>query len=289
MTDEEAPDRTVADQLQRLVGSGWPKLTSSVAIVTGAGTHHDGPIGTGAAMCHLFAAHGAHVLVVDRHADRGGRTCALVESRGHEALFFEGDVSDEALCCEAVGAALSAWGRVDVLVNNAGVSQPTPLEELSVEAWDAAYRGNVTSAFLMTKAVAPHLEHARGSIINVSSIAAVRTFGYVAYATSKAALVTLTRETAYALGPRGIRANCILPGHMYAPMSGSLGDEARESRRRSNLLGIEGTAWDVAATALFLASTDARWITGTAIPVDGGTINTTSYALQGLHVEPPLR
>lgn len=275
--------KSVEQEVGRLTGRSARRLDSYAAIVTGAGMSSEAPIGTGAAIAHLFAAHGARVLVMDVDRGRGERTCESMGALGGEALLFLGDVTDEAVCSRASEVAASTWGRLDVLVNNVGISPQADVTQVSVSDWDDAHRTNVTSAMLMSKHAGDLLARTRGSIINISSIAAVRSFGAVCYAASKSALIALTRESAYTLGPRGVRANCILPGHIYAAMSAALTDQARESRKLANLLGVEGTAWDVAAAALFLASDDARWITGATIPVDAGTINVTSLGMVGMH------
>jgi NAD(P)-dependent dehydrogenase (short-subunit alcohol dehydrogenase family) len=288
VADRGQVERSIASEVRRLADLGSGKLVSQVAVVTGAGMQEDGPIGTGAAISHVFAAHGARVVVVDRRAEPGERTCESIRRLGGEARFFAGDVTDETACSEAVRFASDGWGRLDVLVNNVGISPQATVEEVSLDAWEGAYRTNTTSALLMIRSACSLLAKARGSIINISSIAAIRTLGAVSYGASKAALIALTREAAYTLGPRGVRANCILPGHIYASMSGLLPPRARADRRLANVLGTEGTAWDIAATALFLASDDARWITGVAIPVDAGTTTVTSLGMEGLHAPKTL-
>jgi NAD(P)-dependent dehydrogenase (short-subunit alcohol dehydrogenase family) len=287
MTDQAGVERSVASEVRRLADFGSGKLTSHVAIVTGAGMQEAGPIGTGAAISHVFAAHGARVVVLDRMIESGERTCESISRLGGEALFYAGDVTKEMVCSEVVSFAHDTWGRLDVLVNNVGISPQATVEEVSLEAWESAYRTNTTSAMMMIRAASSYFGTDGGSIINISSIAAIRSLGAVSYGASKAALIALTREAAYTLGPRGVRANCILPGQIYAPMSGFLSSDARQKRRLATLLGTEGTAWDIAATALFLASGDARWITGVVIPVDAGTTTVTSLGMEALQAAKP--
>lgn len=274
---------TTESELRRLANFQAGRLQSGVAIVTGAGMHDSGPIGTGAAIALLFGAHGARIVVVDSNNERGLRTCRSICENGGEALLVEGDVTDERTSAMAVEAARSTWGRIDVLVNNVGISPAGNLVQVALEDWDAAYRTNVTSALLMMRAAADDLAQTSGSVVNISSIAAIRPFGRDAYTASKAALIGLTRSAAYGLGPRGIRVNCILPGHIHASMSAAVDPESRERRRLATMLGTEGTAWDVAATALFLASGDARWVTGVVLPVDAGTTSLAGLATDGLH------
>jgi NAD(P)-dependent dehydrogenase (short-subunit alcohol dehydrogenase family) len=143
---------------------------------------------------------------------------------------------------------------------------------------------NLTAAVLATKHSLPHLRAAgNGAIVNISSIAAIRGMGGGAYTASKAAIIGLTREWAYDHGREGIRVNCILPGHVYTPMGLSGGEELRARRVRAGLLGTEGTAWDVAWPAVFLASDEARWMTGLAIPVDAGTTSTSPLGIDLLN------
>jgi NAD(P)-dependent dehydrogenase (short-subunit alcohol dehydrogenase family) len=182
-----------------------------------------------------------------------------------------------------VEAAVARHGTVDALVNNVGITGLGTVKDVELDAFDSAVRVNLVSALLMTRAAAPALASGGGAIVNISSIAAIRTFGTVSYSTSKAALITLTQESAFTLGPDRVRANCILPGHMHASMSGAKHPEVRERRRLANVLATEGTAWDIAHAALFLASDEAAWITGVVLPVDGGTTNVTSLGMARLH------
>jgi NAD(P)-dependent dehydrogenase (short-subunit alcohol dehydrogenase family) len=273
----------LTQEISRLTDSGTRRLDGRVVVVTGAGMTLDGALGTGAAMAHLFAAHGAKVVVVDTSTERGERTSNSILHAGGEALFLAYDVSDEAACRSVVARTIEAWGSLDGLVNNVGISRVGTVENIELETWETVCRVNLTSAILMTRAAAPALIEATGAIVNISSIAAIRSFGTVAYNVSKAGLIALTKDSAYTLGPKGVRANCILPGHMYASMSAAKSEEIRESRRQANVLLTEGTAFDVAATALFLLSTDARWITGVVLPVDGGTTNVTSLGMDRIH------
>jgi NAD(P)-dependent dehydrogenase (short-subunit alcohol dehydrogenase family) len=167
-----------------------------------------------------------------------------------------------------------AFGRVDVLMNNVGVlgARGTAVD-VDADEWDRGMVVNVKSMVLMAKESIPRMvEAGGGSIVNVSSL-----FGLVGghpdllYPTTKGAVVQLTRSMAVHHGPDGIRVNCLAPGFVYTPMvAGVLTEEAREQRRLDSLLQTEGTAWDVAQAAVFLASDEARWITGAVVPVDAG-------------------
>ena len=259
------------------------RLEDRVVIVTGAGTSSERALGSGAAMARQFAAHGARVAVVDVSAAHATSTCQQIAAAGGESILVEADVTSESACSRVVATTIATWGRLDVLVNNVGISARENIANVELNTWERVQRVNLTSAMLMIRASADALANGGGAIVNISSIAAVRMFGPVAYATSKAALIALTKDAAYTLGPRGIRANCVLPGHIFAAMSSGHSAELRDRRRRSTVLGTEGTAWDIAAAALFLASDEARWITGVVIPVDGGTLLTTGLGMEGLN------
>jgi len=140
----------------------------------------------------------------------------------------------------------------------------------------------------MSRSAVPHLQAAGGgAIVNISSIAAIRGMGGGAYGPAKAGVIGLTYDLAYSHGRDNIRVNCIAPGHLYTPMGDQGGPELRERRRRAGLLGTEGTAWDAAWAALFLASDESRWITGVVLPVDAGTTASTALAVQTLEMRAP--
>ncbi|WP_030946173.1 SDR family NAD(P)-dependent oxidoreductase [Streptomyces sp. NRRL S-646] len=250
------------------------RLSSRTALVTGAGSAGDLP-GTGAATALLFAAQGATVGVLDADAGRAEHTRALVEKDGGRAIALTADLTDEDAVRKAVDRLAEHTGRLDAVVNNAGVSG----DDGTRAGWDRVFAVNVTGAMLVARAAHPHLVRAGGTVVNVSSVAALRGFGSGAYGASKGALQSLTTDLAYAWGPDGVRVNCLVPGHLYTPMGDHGGDEGRELRRRANLLGTEGTAWDLAWAALFLAGPESRWITGAILPVDAGTTTATVLAM----------
>ena len=178
-------------------------------------------------------------------------------------------------------AAVERYGKLDILDNNVGVLLRDRLVDIDPDDWDRVMAINLKSMMLASQAAVPHMiESGGGSIINISSVAGMRAWSDAAYATSKAGIFGLTRMLAEEHGPDGIRANAIAPGAVYTPMvAGELSDEAREIRRESTPLGTEGTAWDVAWAAVYLASDEARWVTGVVLPVDGGITITSRYAL----------
>ncbi len=258
------------------------RLAGKVAIVTGAG--HEGEVlGTGAAISILFAAQGASVGLVDVSPQRAANTEALISRAGGRCAIVIGDVSVQADCSRAVAEVADRFGSLDVLVNNAGVVGRGSVEEVDETHWDQVFDVNVKGVLLMSRFAIPLMRRGGGgSIVNVSSIAAIRGFGSPSYAASKGGVLALTTDMAYSYGRSGIRVNCIVPGHLYTPMGNTGGSELREARRKCGLLGTEGTAWDVAWAALFLACEESRWITAVALPVDAGTTAATALAMRSL-------
>jgi len=249
-----------------------PRLEKKVAIVTGAGSRAAG-IGNGRAAAILFAREGAKVLVVDNKASAADETLAAIKKEGGEAEVFIGDVTSAADCRAMVERAVSRWGRLDILDNNVGIAGQASVVSVTEEDWDRMMTVNVKSMMLTGKYAVPAMAAGGGgSIINISSISALRPRGLTPYSTSKGAVIALTRAMAIDHAKDRIRVNCIAPGPMYTPMaySGGMSEEARERRRRASPLGIEGTGWDIGYAALFLASDEARYITGVVLVVDGG-------------------
>jgi NAD(P)-dependent dehydrogenase (short-subunit alcohol dehydrogenase family) len=248
------------------------RLEGKTAIVTGAGSRGPG-VGTGKAMSVLFAREGARVCLVDREPERAEETLATIAGEGGEAFVVAADVSSGSDCERIVADTVARWGRLDVLVNNVGiVPAPAPPHEVEEEDWDLVLTVNLKSVLLMTKHGVPRMiEGGGGSIVNISSTGALISTGQTsAYGASKAAIIRLTADTAVAYGRAGVRANAIAPGFIYTPLVSDQTAQSREDRRRATPLGIEGDAWDIAWTALFLASDEARYVTGACIPVDGG-------------------
>src|SRR3989442_476996 len=174
-------------------------------------------------------------------------------------------------CRAMVAAAVERWGGLDVLHNNVGIESRTDLLDTTEEEWDRTLRVDLTSMFLSTKSAVPALTaRGGGSVICVSSIAGMRGVGRTAYAAAKAGVIGLVRSVAGQFGPQGIRVNAIAPGLVWTPMVESRGPEAREQRRRASPLGTEGTAWDVAWGAVYLASDESRWVTGQTLVIDAG-------------------
>ena len=248
------------------------RLQDKVAIITGAGSRAEG-IGNGRAAAILFAREGAKLLLVDRDEQAAQATLDLIRAEGNDAAIHTADVTSSEDCRAMVRAALDRWGRLDILHNNVGIGGRGTVEEITEEDWERVQRVNVTSMMLTAKHAVPAMRASGGgAIINVSSIAALRPRGLTAYSVSKGAVATLTQALAVDHGADGIRANCIMPGPVYTPMvyAAGMSDELRNRRREASLLKIEGEGWDIGWAAVFLASDEARYITGVILPVDGG-------------------
>lgn len=248
-------------------------LDGRVAVVTGGGAAADG-IGNGRAAAVLLAEAGARVLVVDRREELAAATVAMIEAEGGTAAAFGADVTDEAACAALVADATGRWGRLDILVNNVGIGSRGSVVSLDPADWDRVMRVNVTSMVLTSRHAVPAMiaGGAGGAIVNISSISALRPRGLTAYSTSKGAVIALTRAMAADHGPDGIRVNCVAPGPVRTPMVGgdAMPDDVADRRRRASVLGVEGTGWDIGAAVRFLASDEARYITGQTLVVDGG-------------------
>jgi NAD(P)-dependent dehydrogenase (short-subunit alcohol dehydrogenase family) len=259
------------------------RLRDRVAIVVGAGQSPGEGIGNGRATALTFAREGAKVLCVDRNLDSAQETAEMIAATGGTALPFKADVTSHADIKAMVTEAQGRWSRIDILHNNVGVSLSAgdaELLEISEDAFDRCVAINLKSCILAAKQVIPIMRAQRsGAIINISSMAAITTYPYVAYKATKSAMIAFTEQLAYQNAQYGIRANVILPGLMNTPMA--VDTRVREFRKSRAEVEAErdakvplrqkmGTAWDVANAALFLASDEAGFITGVTLPVDGG-------------------
>jgi NAD(P)-dependent dehydrogenase (short-subunit alcohol dehydrogenase family) len=250
------------------------RMKGKVAIVTGAGSRGEG-IGNGRAAAVLLAREGASVALLDAVPEWAAATHDLVVAEGGTSMVIPCDVTVEDEAAAAVRRTVAEWGRVDVLVNNVGIAGPSGTAvEVDIAEWERGLRVNVTSMVIMAKYAIPEMiRSGGGSIVNLSSVAGL-TGGHarLLYATSKGAVVNLTRAMAAHHGRDGIRVNAVAPGMVYTPMVSSRGmsPEMREARRLRSLLQTEGTGWDIGQAVLFLASDEARWITGVTLPVDAG-------------------
>jgi NAD(P)-dependent dehydrogenase (short-subunit alcohol dehydrogenase family) len=246
------------------------RLAGKVAIVTGAGSRGPG-LGNGKATAILFAREGARVLCVDAMKERAQETVGLIQGEGGVAEAFAADVTRAADCGAMVADAVTRWGGLDILHNNVGIESRHVLMETTEEEWDRVMEVDAKSMFLATKAAVPAMERrGGGSVICVSSVSAMRGHGRTAYAAAKAAVIGFVNTCSVDLGPKGIRVNAIAPGMVWTPMVSEFGEEGRERRRKASPLGTEGTGWDVAWGAVYLASDEARWVTGQTLIIDAG-------------------
>ncbi|WP_420451850.1 SDR family NAD(P)-dependent oxidoreductase [Ilumatobacter sp.] len=268
------------------------RLAGRVAVVVGAGQTPGANIGNGRATAITFAREGASLVLVDRDVGRAEDTAAAIAdeigsgSAGRDAraaVAVGVDITDDDGPDRLVAVALEAFGRIDVLHNNVGVGVGAgdgPPHHLSDDAYDRIMDVNLRSMWRTCRAAVPVLRDSEhGAIVNVSSLAAVASAGNLtAYKLSKAGVNALTQNLALTNAKYGVRANAIMPGFVDTPMgvdsaAEQLGvdrDEYADRRARMVPLGRQGSAWDVANAALFLASDDAAWITGVVLPVDGG-------------------
>jgi len=261
------------------------RLDGKVALVTGCGGIGLG-WGNGKAISVLLARQGASVFGVDLTHAAAETTCNLIREEGGTAQLHVADVTRAAQVRAMVETCMERFGRIDILINNVGRSEPGSPVDMTEETWNEQMDVNVKSAFLTCKSVLPIMEaQGGGSVVNISSVAGLRYAGkpQVAYAAGKAALMQLTQTTAVIYAARGVRLNCVVPGLMLTPLVERLADKYANgdfqgfvARRHKQVpMGRMGDAWDVANAVLFLASDESRYITAQQIVVDGGLTAST--------------
>jgi NAD(P)-dependent dehydrogenase (short-subunit alcohol dehydrogenase family) len=261
------------------------RLAGKIAVVVGAGQGPGEGMGNGRATTIRFAQEGAKVLAVDRVLASAEETAVMAAKDGGACVAFAADVTQERTLAAAIAEARRLWGRVDILHYNVGVSiagGDAPPTEITEEAFDRVVAINLRGCVMACKHALPVMRAQRsGSITTISSAAAAHNYPLVAYTATKAAMVAYTQQLAIQNAPYGVRANVILPGLMDTPMA--VDTRARASNRTRAEVAAErdarvplrakmGTAWDVANAALFLNSDEANFITGVALPVDGGAL-----------------
>jgi NAD(P)-dependent dehydrogenase (short-subunit alcohol dehydrogenase family) len=247
------------------------QLTGRVALITGSGS------GQGRAAAQLFAEHGAAIAVVDIDDDGARETVACIEQSGGRAFALHADVSTRRDCDAMVAAAVDAYGRLDVLYNNAAIQMSGRVAETTEEMWDITIATNLSAIFWACRAAIPHmLEGAGGSIVNTSSTLGQQgSEGYAAYGAAKAGLIALTRQIAVEYGPK-VRANVIAPGSIDTPRFRKVTERMDDAEgflgmlQRTIPMRRLGLAEDVAQLALFLAGDASAYTSGAVIPCDGG-------------------
>ena len=229
-----------------------------------------------------MAREGAAVLLVDLYPERAMETLAMIEDEGGKARVHAADVTSAASCEAMVAAAVDTFGGLDILVNNVGRAFLGTVVDTSEEDWDKSMAINLRSAFLSSKYAVPAIAaRGGGSIVNIASVSALRGDGTVAYSAAKGAMIAMTVDMAYSHGRQGIRVNAIAPGHITTPMvmsvsaPGARAEFMNTMRAEAGLLGTPGDGWDVGWAAAFLASDEARWITGATLPVESGVLSVT--------------
>ena len=256
------------------------RLDGKIAVVTGCGSSGPG-WGNGKAIATLLARQGAVVVGTDRNEEAAEETRRFIAEEGNTCEVVVSDATSPEDVEAFITDTAARHGRIDILVNNVGQSEPGGPVDMALETWEAQFGLNVTTAFLTCKHAIPIMERqGGGAIVNVSSVAALRDIGkpQVGYSAAKAALIQFTRTTAIIHAGSGVRLNCVVPGLMHTPLVERLaekyagGDYDGFVNKRHNQVpvGRMGDAWDVANAALFLASDEARYITATEIIVDGG-------------------
>jgi len=267
--------------VEGLPGGKGDRVRGKVALVTGAGSSAEG-IGNGRASAILLARHGASVGLMDFNFDAAEETARMISAEDGTCFAIQGDVSIEADCARAVRETVERYGRLDVLVNIVGTSKVRgDATEVDLDEWDRGMVLNIKSIVMMTRFAVPEMRvSGGGSIINIGSITGLHG-GHpnLFYPTSKGAIVNMTRTLAGNHGKDGVRVNNVAPGFVYTPVvfGKGLPEEVREYRREASVLKTEGTGWDVGYAVLYLASDEARWVTGVTLSVDAGVSAISPY------------
>lgn len=260
------------------------RLEDKVAIIVGAGQQPGDTMGNGRAISILFAREGAKVMLVDKNLNSALETKSMIDEEGGESFVFEADIVKEDNCKRIAEKCGEVYGRIDILVNNVGIGEEDrSLVNLSEEIWDNIFDVNLKGMFFTCKYVLPVMEkQGSGSIINISSAAAVCAVRYVAYKISKSGVNSLTHQLAMKYAKKGIRVNAIMPGLLNTPIAIE-GITRATGRSKEDIIKIRnslvplkggmGDAWDNAYAVLFLASDEAKFITSVILPVDGGQIS----------------
>ena len=242
------------------------RLQGNIALITGAAQ------GIGLATAHKFAAEGASLVLCDRNPDTLNPVADALRAAGTPVLAQALDVSDRAAFTALVDATLAEFGKIDTLVNNAGITRDARLVKMTDEQFDAVIDVNLRAVFRCTQIVAPHMiERGSGAILSASSVVALYgNFGQTNYAATKAGIIAMTKTWARELGPKGVRVNAVAPGFIQTPMLATIPDKVMEQMAERVPLRRLGQAEEIASVYAFLASSEASYISGAVIEVDGG-------------------
>ncbi|MEZ5737656.1 MAG: SDR family oxidoreductase [Novosphingobium sp.] len=249
-----------------------------MAIVTGGGASPGRVASIGEAVARLLARRGAKIAVVDIDAEAAKQTVGAIEREGGEASTVVADLRDESGCAAAVTATMEQYGRIDILINNVGIGRGGVVTEMNEADFDFGFAVNLKSATFMAKAALPlMIESGGGAIVNLSTTAVQYPTAGLIYSASKAGIEALTHHIAMQFGPDRVRCNTVRPGEVWTAMvdrnckTDEDAEKLRTERARRAALPYDGDAWDVAHSVVFLASPEARWITGQTLAVEGGT------------------
>ncbi|MCX9085117.1 MAG: 3-oxoacyl-ACP reductase FabG [Candidatus Methanoperedens sp.] len=244
------------------------KLENRVAIITGSGS------GIGRESALLFAKEGAKIVVADVNEKGGEETVAAIKNNGGEGFFFKLNVVDREQSRSMVKTTMEKYGRIDILINNAGITQDALVSKMTEQQWDLVIDINLKGVFNCTQAVVEvMINQGKGSIVNTSSIVGVNgNVGQVNYSATKAGLIGMTKTLAKELGRKGIRVNAVAPGFIQTPMTSAVPDKILELMKEKTPLKRLGEPKDIANAYLYLASDDSNYVNGAVLAVDGGLV-----------------
>ena len=243
-------------------------LQDKIAIVTGASQ------GIGKTTAELFSKSGAHVVCIARNEEKIKNLANMISKNGHSASYFPCDISDGDLIQNTIKSVINDYGKIDILINNAGITRDSLVLRMKNDQWDEVLNTNLNGAFYATKSVLRSMmKNKYGRVINITSIVGLQgNTGQSNYSASKAGLIGFSQSVAKEVASRGITINCIAPGWIETEMTNDLPQNLKSEILKNIPIGKTGTTEDIAYTALFLASKESKYITGQTITVDGGRV-----------------